>query len=128
MKLDVETEHDVMPVFANRPMIRRVIENLVSNGIKYNKPGGMVVIELKSDEQGLLVSVRDTGQGMTDEEKSKLFELFYRGHKSKRDSREGTGLGLSLVKGIIEAHHSELVVESEPGKGSSFSFVLKAEE
>ncbi len=124
VSLSVDAQAYSMPVFANRAMIRRVIENLVSNGIKYNKPGGKVIIGLEKQDDGVLVSVYDTGQGMTEEEKEKLFELFYRGSKSKRDSREGTGLGLSLVKGIIEAHDTELIVESKPDEGSSFSFIL----
>lgn len=101
----------------------RMLINLISNGIYYGKEGGFVSVTLK--QKGNLVEgiVRDNGIGIAKEDLHKIWERFYRADSSRNDG-ERSGLGLSMVKWIVQAHHGEIRVESLPGKGSSFIFTL----
>ena len=104
--------------------LKQVMINLVNNAIKYNRPGGSVAVNVKKKgKRAVTVSVTDTGIGMSEETLENIFDKFYRatGHESKV---EGTGLGLSIVKEIIEAHGGDIHVESEVGRGSTFTITL----
>ena len=109
----------------NRPAIKRVLENLISNAIKYNRDGGRVLIEAKTVVNELIeVIISDTGLGISNEEIPKLFEIFFRGKNARHSKREGTGLGLSLTKKIIVAHGGNIWVESKLNEGSKFHFTI----
>ncbi len=110
-------------VFADPDKIEQVIENLISNALKYTNEGE-ISINGEEEAQGLSVSVADTGIGISEEHLSRLFDRFYRTDKARSRDKGGTGLGLSVVKGILKAHNSEINVESEIGKGSTFSFSI----
>src|SRR5690606_17173111 len=115
-------------VFADRNQIRQVMLNLVENAIKYNRPGGSVVIGVKQAPQlgrKITVFVKDTGLGIEAKHLPRVTERFYRIDKSRSRDKGGTGLGLSIVKHIIEAHNEQLMVESTPNQGSTFSFTLQ---
>jgi signal transduction histidine kinase len=102
--------------------LRQVIANLVDNAIKYTPEGGRVELEtLESDGQALLV-VRDTGIGIPAAEIERIWERLYRGDKSR--SQRGLGLGLSLVKAVVEMHQGSVAVQSDPKTGSVFSVHL----
>jgi len=103
--------------------ITAVFTNIVENGIKYNKPGGNIHINVDEENNQAIVTVRDTGIGIPSEEIPKIFERFYRVDTS-RGQTVGSGLGLSIVKGIIEAHGGRIDVESAVGKGSTFRIFL----
>ena len=119
----------IPPVMINRPAIKRVLENLISNAIKYNKDGGNVEIIAKNvDDKFVEVIVSDTGFGIPDEEIPKLFEIFFRGKTASNTKREGTGLGLSMTKKIIDAHGGKIWVESELNKGSKFHFTVRIDK
>ncbi|MFP4460545.1 MAG: sensor histidine kinase [Candidatus Zixiibacteriota bacterium] len=123
----INVQPDMPKVMANQAMIGRVIENLISNGIKYNNPGGKLCVNIGQIEEGRVhVCVKDEGKGMSEEELSNLFNLFYRGKNQSKLKKEGSGLGLSFTKRIVEAHGSSLHVESEVGTGTFFCFDLKA--
>ncbi|WP_162343086.1 sensor histidine kinase [Cyclobacterium salsum] len=109
---------------ADREKIFRVIQNLVSNAIKYNKDGGEVTIQLKSHKNHLTVKIKDQGMGIHPEDLKRIFERFYRVDKSRSREKGGTGLGLAIVKHILEGHKSTISVSSIVGKGSVFSFDL----
>lgn len=111
---------DLPVVEADSTMIDRVLENLLDNAVKYTDAGGTVTVRLTSDRHRVLVEVLDTGIGIREEDMPCVFDAFCR---VNRDS-EGSGLGLSIARGIIEAHHGTLSVESVPGKGSRFWFVI----
>ncbi len=111
-------------VVADEARIRQVLDNLVSNAIKYSPDGGTIRIGGWHDEQGVTVYVADQGIGIPQDEQSRLFESFYRVDSGLRRRTKGTGLGLYLSKTIIDAHNGTIWVRSEPGKGSTFFFTL----
>ncbi len=110
-------------VYADPDKIEQVIENLISNAIKYTNKGE-IRISLIEHKKAVTVEVRDTGIGIGKEHLSRLFDRFYRTDKARSRDKGGTGLGLAVVKGILRAHNSEIIVASEVGVGSSFSFTL----
>lgn len=123
-KKDVEISFkhpDTLPIInADTLMINRVITNLLDNAMKYTNPGGTITVSLVDQEENILVQITDTGIGIPEEHLPHIFDAFY---QVNPDSK-GSGLGLSIVKKIVEAHGGKIWVESEPGKGSTFSFTL----
>jgi two-component system, OmpR family, phosphate regulon sensor histidine kinase PhoR len=113
-------------VFGDRERLRQVLNNLFSNAINYNKPGGEVVLSSERIANAIQISVKDTGVGIPSEHISRIFERFYRVDSDRSRALGGTGLGLAIVKHIIEAHGSRVDVESKLGEGSMFRFVLKS--
>jgi signal transduction histidine kinase len=109
---------------ADRNRMRQVLGNLVDNAIKYTRPGGSVTIEAFQRDQEAFIVVSDTGAGIPGEESARIWERLYRGDQSR--SQRGLGLGLSLVKAVVEAHGGRVEVLSEPGKGSTFTICLPA--
>ena len=107
-----------------RRAIRQVLDNLMSNAIKYSPDGGTIRIGGWHDEQGVTIYVADQGIGIPHDEQGRLFESFYRVDSGLRRRTKGTGLGLYLSKTIIDAHDGTIWVRSEPGKGSTFFFTL----
>jgi hypothetical protein len=98
--------------------------NILGNAIKFTDNGGNVHIKLSSDDENVTMSITDTGIGISPEDQNKLFKPFSQIDTSISRSFEGTGLGLALVKELIELHGGRIWVESEAGKGSTFSFKL----
>lgn len=121
----VRLETDVPPdlsVVADRTRLRQVIANLLDNGIKYTPSGGEVVLTGNQRYGACTVEVRDTGIGITEEDLPHIWDRLYRGDRSR--SERGLGLGLSLVKAIVEAHGGRVQVESAPGTGAVFTIHL----
>ncbi|MEO1629746.1 MAG: ATP-binding protein [Bacteroidota bacterium] len=115
-------------VLGDHERLSQVLENLVENAIKYNQPGGNVEVVARALPSGRVrVAVVDDGIGIPQDEIPRLTERFYRVDRSRSRAQGGTGLGLAIVKHILEAHQTQLSVESAPGYGSSFSFRLRAE-
>ncbi len=113
-------------VFADQEKIQQVLTNLVTNSIKYGKENGtteVTIEDLVNDK--VIVRFRDNGEGIEKHNIPRLFERFFRVDKSGARSEGGSGLGLSIVKHIIEAHGEKIYIESEFGKGSEFSFTLE---
>jgi signal transduction histidine kinase len=102
--------------------MRQAFANLLDNAIKYTPEGGSVFVSVRAEPQQALVIFRDTGIGIPVDEQDKIWSRLYRGDKSR--SQRGLGLGLSLVKAIVEAHGGRVTVSSEPGKGSEFTVSL----
>lgn len=109
-------------VLADRRRIEQVILNLVHNAIKFTPAGGAIIVNANPRESELVVSVIDTGSGISQDEQTRLFERFYKVDRSRRS--EGTGLGLAITKHIVHAHEGTIWVESEVGRGSTFSFTI----
>jgi signal transduction histidine kinase len=109
--------------------LRQVIVNLTSNAIKYNRPDGLISLEVEPlTELGhVRISVRDTGKGIPAKDLPHIFEKFYRVADTERAAL-GTGLGLKIVKQIVDAHGSHITVDSEVNVGTTFSFTLKMAE
>ncbi len=111
-------------VFADRDRISQVLHNLLSNAIKYTEPGGHISMEVLETAESAVLRVSDDGIGIAKEEVPLIFERFYRTDRSRSRDTGGAGIGLAIVKSIVEAHGGQVGVESEPGKGSSFEIVL----
>ncbi len=106
-------------VFADPHRLRQVIDNLIANAIKYNRRGGTVYLATTTDGESSWVVVRDTGAGISESERARLFHRYYRGSTSSRRTY-GTGLGLAISRDIIRAHGGEIAVRSAVGAGSTF--------
>jgi two-component system, sensor histidine kinase and response regulator len=114
-----------VPLRADRTEIEIILNNLVSNAVKYNRDGGRVDVTLRPDAGANLIVVEDTGIGLTPEEASRLFDDFVRIKNEKTRGILGSGLGLSIVRKLAALYGGEAWVTSEPDKGSTFSVVLR---
>lgn len=101
-----------------------ILNNLVSNAVKYNKPGGAVTVTVDCTENEFMISVADTGIGMNGDERDMLFEEFSRIRNDKTRNISGSGLGLSIVKKVVDLYHGVINVESTPDKGSAFTVII----
>jgi signal transduction histidine kinase len=112
------------PIEADERKVRQVLFNLLSNAVKFTPDGGAVSVTALLKEGEVVVSVGDTGIGIAPEDQDRIFEAFQQAGQSDGRSKEGTGLGLPLARQFVELHGGRLWVESEAGKGSTFSFTL----
>jgi len=124
VRLTLLVPEDFPPVLADRRSMEEIFTNLVSNAINYSPDGGRVTLSGTSHGDYLEVKVEDTGIGIEAEELNKIFDKFYRVKHHKTRQVIGTGLGLSLVKGLVEAHRGTVEVESEAGRGTVFRVLL----
>jgi len=111
-------------VFADPEKIKHVLINLIDNSVKYTPDGESITVTTEKEDREIRVSVSDTGVGIPREDLPRIFERFYRVDKTRSRDMGGSGLGLSIVKHILELHNSRISVESETGKGSEFVFYL----
>lgn len=100
--------------------LRKVLENLVGNALKFTDPGGSIRVGIEREHESVRVTVEDTGVGMASEDLKHVFDRFYRG----REDRPGSGLGLSITRDLVRLHGGEVTARSAPGKGSTFSALL----
>jgi two-component system phosphate regulon sensor histidine kinase PhoR len=112
-------------VVTDRERLRRILENLVDNAVKYTPAGGSVVVTTAADpDGGVRIEVKDDGPGIEAEHRERVFERFYRVDKARSRELGGTGLGLAIVKHLAESIGAEVRLESEPGRGSTFTVLL----
>jgi len=139
LELTDELDPDLPSTLADEKMLMQVITNLTTNAMNYTPAGGRVTVrtgrreeqEGKEREEWVFAQVRDTGMGIAPQEQEHLFERFYRGAAAQRIGASGTGLGLAICKEIVGRHEGRITVESEVGKGSTFTVwlpVLNAQE
>jgi two-component system phosphate regulon sensor histidine kinase PhoR len=126
IQLSVQDTPLPFEAYGDRDRLKNVLMNLLSNAIKYTESGGNVWVSYEAGAKSVTISVRDSGVGIAPEDQQRIFERFYRVDKQRSRDVGGTGLGLAIVKHIVEAHGSKMEVSSEQGKGSTFSFGLKA--
>jgi signal transduction histidine kinase len=123
VKVSFQTEGNIS-ISADADEIEIIFNNLISNAIKYNKDGGEVSFAIKEIDSNIKIDVEDTGIGMAEEDISKLFHEFVRIRNDKTKNITGSGLGLSIVKKMVDQYNGEVLVESEPDKGTKFTIVL----
>ena len=123
-ELTVDVEPDLPEVEADSEALGQALLNLVNNAIKYSRENKSLALAVRGAGERVLISVTDRGIGVPKAEQRKIFEKFYRGEASLVHETKGSGLGLSLVEHIMEAHGGSVEVESTPGKGSTFTLVL----
>lgn len=107
--------------------VRQVVDNLVTNAIKYNREWGEVAVSVHEVDRGIAVEVRDSGQGIPEADVARIFDRFYRTKSARNSTTTGTGLGLAITREIIQRHGGDLSVESELGIGSTFRVTLPVE-
>jgi two-component system sensor histidine kinase GlrK len=124
--IKVEIPQDVPYVKMDGERILQVLRNLIGNAVKFTPGGGYITISVQIIENGVSVSVADTGPGLAKEDLYAIFDKFRQATITSYNKIKGTGLGLAIVKHIINAHGGKVWVESEPGHGSTFIFLLPA--
>jgi len=124
--LDLSSELDTeAPLFSFDPAkITQVLNNLISNSIKFTHEGGIIIKSIKQGRHSVKVEIIDTGEGVPDDMKPKLFQKFVQLHEDEDPDLPGTGLGLVISKGIIEAHGGKIWIENNKPQGTKFIFTL----
>jgi signal transduction histidine kinase len=122
--LDVQVAPALARVHGDRDLVKQVVINLVHNAAKFSPPGRAVRVRAVETSDAVEVEVRDEGFGIAPEELGRIFEPFYRSSDERVERQRGTGLGLTIVKAIVEKHDGRVVVESEPDRGTTFRFTL----
>jgi len=130
VKVQAQIPIDIPHLFADKDALSQAIINLLDNASKFSADKKEIYVNLKSDAENVIIEVKDKGIGIPHDEIKKIFDKFYQGKNALRQSVKGTGLGLTLVKHIVEAHGGRISVESNIGQGSAFSliFPLKGKE
>jgi two-component system, OmpR family, sensor kinase len=113
-----------LTIQGDREHLRRLLLNLVDNGIKYTPVGGRVILSLQQDDGWAVIRVSDTGIGLSPAEQEQIFQRFYRAPEAVSQGEEGSGLGLCIARSIAEAHGGRIQVDSAPGHGSTFTVFL----
>ncbi|HEY80356.1 MAG TPA: HAMP domain-containing protein [Anaerolineae bacterium] len=128
-KLDIQLVHlDRARVMGDADRLRQVLDNLINNAIRYTPEGGKIVLSLICEDVWAVIRVADTGQGIAPEDLPHIFDRFYRADKARTRAAGGAGLGLSIVKWLVEAHHGQIFVESTLGEGATFDIHLPLAE
>ena len=111
-------------VRSDRNLLEELIDNLVQNAIRYNKKDGRVDIYVEPSDNQICLRIKDTGIGIPEEDRQRVFERFYRVDKGRSRETGGTGLGLAIVRHIVDLHGGNIELDSEVGKGTTISITL----
>lgn len=128
LTLEWDVPADMAHPHADGELLVQVLNNLVSNAIKFTPAGGQVTVRAFRQEAEIVVEVRDTGPGLSEADQARLFQRFFRTDDARRQRTSGTGLGLSIVKAIVEQHGGRISCRSQLGQGSAFGFSLPLKE
>jgi two-component system sensor histidine kinase SaeS len=124
LTLQGRVEGVIPEVVMDTSRMQRVLYNLVQNALRHTPPDGGVVIRAMDGGAEVTISVEDTGEGIESEELSRIFERFYRGSRARTRDDAGSGLGLTIAKGIVELHGGRIWAQSDRGAGATFTFTL----
>ncbi|MCR4833999.1 MAG: two-component sensor histidine kinase [Butyrivibrio sp.] len=122
--ISIAIEGEKCVINGNRDLLRELIENLVQNSIRYNNPGGKVMVSVNTIDNSTCLIVKDNGIGIPAADQQRVFERFYRVDKSRSKATGGTGLGLAIVKHIVEIHDAKIELDSAPGVGTTISVLF----
>ena len=120
LTFELDLQPDVTSIMADKDLLRIAINNLLTNAVKYSRPGGVVSMTCEETDQTIRIVVRDTGIGIDPDEQTRIFDRFFRSESAEARQRSGHGLGLSLARDIVQLHHGTLTVTSTLNKGSEF--------
>jgi signal transduction histidine kinase len=123
-ELNAHIEHDLPPVLIDRDAISQAVLNLINNAVKYSDEIKEISVQVRKRDRSIAIEVADRGIGIPRSEQDKIFEKFYRVSTGLVHNTKGSGLGLALVKHIVEAHDGKILVDSTPGKGSRFTMLI----
>jgi PAS domain S-box-containing protein len=123
LSIDADTSSQLPDVFADRDRIAQVLNNLIGNAMKFTPPHGRISVRARSVEDNVEVSVVDTGVGISPDDLARVFDRYW---QADRGARQGVGLGLTIVRGIIDAHGGRIEANSRRGEGTTFRFTLPA--
>ena len=126
--IELEIGSNLPAVFANKRGMEEVLTNLITNAIKYSPDNSTISISSRIENEYLSTTVSDSGYGIPQEDLERVFDRFYRVKDENTRTQQGTGLGLSLVKSIVETHHGMVKVDSAIGKGTTFTFLIPINE
>jgi signal transduction histidine kinase len=124
LTVKINIPNDFPTIIADRKKFDLIIMNLLHNGLKFTPPGGRVTCEAKVQEEWVAISVRDTGIGIPGEQLARIFDRFYQVEESLTRGHEGMGLGLAIVRGMVDVCGGEIQVDSQEGQGTTFTFTL----
>jgi len=125
IQLTLEESHHTTPlVEADQALLQQALSNVVENAVKYTNPGGKVNVRTRAHDSNIVFEINDTGIGIAPVDQPRLFEKFFRGVQRDARKQQGSGLGLAIVKSIVERHGGKVWVESQLGKGSTFSILI----
>lgn len=124
IKVTIQMPDEPIYVHGDRLHLRRLFFNLLDNAIKFTPQGGRIGLIIRSQDKKVVVTVSDTGIGISEEDLPEIFNRFFRGEKKGTDDESGSGLGLSISLSIAKIHNGEILVKSEPGKGTTFHVIL----
>lgn len=124
MNLEIDASCENVTVYANLDHIQGILYNLISNAIKYNKPNGKIIIIIKERLDNILIKVMDTGIGISKEDQEKVFQRFYRVDKQRSKIVAGTGIGLAIVKHIVQFYNGSISLKSKENEGTSIEISL----
>ena len=124
LEIDLHLDPTLGDVLGDVMDFERVMSNLLNNAFKFTHPGGRITVSLSQHRQMAVLVVSDTGIGIPEDEQEKLFTRFFRSRLAVEDEIQGTGLGLSLVRAVVDAYGGTVGVDSEVGRGSTFTVRL----
>lgn len=124
INVQLNLDNDVSYVYADRDSITRVVTNLLDNAAKFTNDGGRITVTVSAVQRDILVSIYNTGCGISEEQQQMIFKRFYKADKSRSLNKNGTGIGLYLVKNILSAHGKDISVNSKEGEYAEFVFTL----
>jgi len=125
IRIDYQSPGKPVYILSDRYIVNRICENLLSNAIKFTPRGKRVWVVLEEDEDGIIVKIKDEGVGIAAEDIPYLFSKYRKISSMPTEGEYSTGLGLSIVKRLVEELNGKIVCESEPGKGSTFTIMLQ---
>jgi signal transduction histidine kinase len=120
LTFEIDLSSTLTSIMADKDLLRIAINNLLTNAVKYSRPGGVIKLSSEETEQSVRIAVRDEGIGIAADEQEKIFERFYRSEDAEARKSSGHGLGLALARDIVQLHYGTLTVTSTPNEGSEF--------